>query len=85
VIQVVLSGPFSLKRLKVFSEDLQDRIESVPGVLKADIVGGLEREIHVEFDLDRVRAYNVPFSTLVGAVRDANVNMPGGSMDIGSQ
>ena len=84
VLQVVISGPFSLKRLKVFAEDLQDSIESVPGVLKADIVGGLEREIHVEFDLDRVRAYNVPFSTLVSAVRDANVNMPGGSMDIGT-
>ena len=83
VLQVVVSGPFSLKRLKVFAEDLQDVVEAVPGVLKADIVGGLEREIHVEFDLDRVRAYNVPFSTLVSAVRDANVNMPGGSMDIG--
>ncbi len=83
VLQVVVSGPFSLKRLKVFAEDLQDVIEAVPGVLKADVVGGLEREIHVEFDLDRVRAYNVPFSTLVGAVRDANVNMPGGSMEIG--
>lgn len=84
VIQVVLSGPFSLKRLKNLAEDLQDGIESVQGVLKAEIVGGLEREIHVEFDLDRVRAYNVPFSTLVGAVRDANVNMPSGSVDIGS-
>jgi multidrug efflux pump len=84
VIQVVLSGPFSLKRLKTLAEDLQDSIESVQGVLKAEIVGGLEREIHVEFDLNRVRAYNVPFSTLVGAVRDANVNMPSGSVDIGS-
>jgi multidrug efflux pump len=84
VIQVVLSGPFSLRRLKTLAEDLQDGIESVQGVLKAEIVGGLEREIHVEFDLDRVRAYNVPFSTLVGAVRDANVNMPSGSVDIGS-
>lgn len=84
VIQVVLSGPFSLKRLKTLAEDLQDRIESVQGVLKAEIVGGLEREIHVEFDLNRVRSYNVPFSTLVGAVRDANVNMPSGSVDIGS-
>ena len=84
VIQVVLSGPFSLKRLKNLAEDLQDSIESVQGVLKAEIVGGLEREIHVEFDLNRVRSYNVPFSTLVGAVRDANVNMPSGSVDIGS-
>ena len=59
VIRVVLSGPFSLKRLQKFAEDMEDRIESIPGVLDARLSGGLEREIHVEFDLDRVGAYNV--------------------------
>ena len=83
IVQVVLSGPFSLKRLKVFAEEVQDAVESIPGVLEAEIIGGLEREIHVLFDLDRVGAYNVPFSSLVQSVRNANVNMPGGSMDIG--
>jgi multidrug efflux pump subunit AcrB len=83
VIRVVLSGPFSLRRLKTFADDLQDRIESAKGVLEARITGGLEREIHVEFDLDRVAAYNVPFSSLIGAVERGNVNMPSGSMDIG--
>jgi multidrug efflux pump len=83
VIRVVLSGPFSLRRLQKFAEELQDRIESIPGVLDARITGGLEREIHVEFDLDRVGAYNVPFSSMIQAVTRSNVNMPGGSMDIG--
>ena len=83
VIRVVLSGPFSLRRLQNFAEDIEDRIESISGVLDAKLSGGLEREIHVEFDLDRVGAYNVPFSSLVSAVTKGNVNMPGGSMDIG--
>jgi CzcA family heavy metal efflux pump len=83
IIQVVLSGPFSLKRLKVFAEEFEDRIESVQGVLDAVIIGGLEREIHVELDLDRVRAYRVPFSAIMSSVQQHNVNMPGGSMDIG--
>jgi CzcA family heavy metal efflux pump len=83
VIRVVLSGPFSLRRLQNLAEDIQDRLESIPGVLEARLTGGLEREIHVEFDLDRVRAYNVPFSSIVGSLMNSNVNMPGGSMDIG--
>lgn len=83
ILQVVLSGPFSLRRLKTFAETFEDRIEAIPGVLNAAIVGGLEREIHVEFDLDRVGAYQVPFSTLIRAVRGGNVNMPSGSMDLG--
>ncbi len=83
IIQVVLSGPFSLKRLKTFAEDYEDRIESIQGVLDAEIIGGLEREIHVEFDPDRVAAYNLPFSSLVDAVAKNNINLPGGSIDIG--
>ncbi|RJR42257.1 MAG: efflux RND transporter permease subunit, partial [Desulfobacteraceae bacterium] len=83
VIRVVISGPFSLRRLQSFAEDLQDRIESVPGVLEARITGGIERAIQVEFDLDRVAAYNVPFSSIIQSVTRSNVNMPGGSMDIG--
>jgi len=83
VIRVVLSGPFSLRRLQNLAEDIQDRLESIAGVLEARLTGGLEREIHVEFDLDRVGAYNVPFSSIVGSVTNSNVNMPSGSMDIG--
>ena len=52
-------------------------------MLDARIIGGLEREIHVEFDLDRVGAYKVPFTTMLQSVERGNVNMPGGSMDIG--
>lgn len=83
IIRVVVSGPYSLRRLKTFADDIQDRLESIKGVLEARISGGLEREIHVEFDLDRVAAYNMPFSQLVGSVTQSNVNMPSGSMDIG--
>ena len=83
IIRVVLSGPFSLRRLQTFAEDLEDRIESVAGVLDARVTGGLEREIHVEFDLDRVAAYQVPFSRMIRALTRSNVNMPSGSMDIG--
>ena len=83
ILNVVLSGPFSLKRLKVFAEHLEDKIESVQGVLDAKIIGGLEREIHVEFDMDRVTFYNIPLSSLLSAVKNANVNTPGGSVEIG--
>jgi len=83
IMRVVLSGPFSLRRLKTIADDLKDLFEAVPGVLDVTLSGGLDREIHVEFDLDRVAAYNVPFSSLIAAVERSNINMPGGSMDIG--
>jgi CzcA family heavy metal efflux pump len=83
VVEVTLSGPYSLKRLKSYAEDMQERLETVPGVLRADIAGGLDREILVEFDLDRIAGYGVPFSSLLESVRSGSANTPGGSMDIG--
>jgi len=83
VVNIVFSGPFSLKLLKSYAKDFQDRIEGVPGVLDAEMIGGLEREIHVEFDMDRLSSYRIPASTIISALEQGNVNMPGGSMDIG--
>ena len=48
-------------------------------MLDARLIGGIEWEIHVEFDLDRAGAYNVPFSSLISAATQRNMNMPGGS------
>ncbi len=83
VVRVILSGPFSLQRLKSIADDMKTKLEAIPGVLEARLTGGLDREIYVEFDMDRTAAYNVPFSSLIAAVQRSNVNMPGGSMDIG--
>ncbi|MEE9517192.1 MAG: efflux RND transporter permease subunit [Candidatus Adiutricales bacterium] len=83
VVRIILSGPFSLQRLKSIADDMKTKLEAIPGVLEARLTGGLDREIYVEFDMDRTAAYNVPFSSLIAAVQRSNVNMPGGSMDIG--
>ena len=83
VVEVVLTGPYSLKRLKTHAETFQDKFESIHGVLEAEIIGGLDREIHVEVDLDRLNRYKIPFSNILTAVQTGNVNVPGGSMDIG--
>ena len=51
VLQVNLSGEYGLVRLKEIAEDLQDRLETLPAVLRADLRGGLEREVKVDVDL----------------------------------
>ena len=40
VIQVNLAGDYSLVRLKEVGEDLQDRLEQIPAVLRVDLRGG---------------------------------------------
>lgn len=83
VMFVTISGDVGLVKLKNLAEDLEEDIEEVGGVLDAEILGGLEREIRVEFDQDRVAAYGLTMAEVVQTVTRNNVTTPGGSIDIG--
>ncbi len=83
IMFVVISGEVGLVKLKKIAEDLEAEIEGVKGVLNADIVGGLEREIRIEFNQDRLASYGLTMSNIIQTIRNNNQNMPGGSLDIG--
>ena len=82
VMQVNLAGGYGLVRLKELGEELQERIESIPAVLRVALRGGLEREVKVDVDLARMQYYNVSFDDVLSAIRQENVNVPGGSIDV---
>ncbi len=84
IMQVNLSGEYGLVRLKEIGEELQDRIEQIPQVLRADLRGGLEREVRVDVDLARLQYYGLSVNDVVDAIRNENVNIPGGSIEVGS-
>lgn len=83
IMTVIISGPVGLVRLKEIADDFQDDFESIPGILQAPITGGLEREIRVTFEPERLAAYGLAVADLLQAVRTNNKNTPGGDMDIG--
>ena len=82
VMQVNIAGGYGLVRLKELGEDLQERIEAIPAVLRVDLRGGLEREVKVEVNLSKLQYYNVSFDDVLSAIRQENVNIPGGSIDV---
>jgi multidrug efflux pump subunit AcrB len=83
VMQVNLSGEYGLVRLKELAEELQDRLEAIPSVLRADLRGGLEREVKVDVDLSKMNYYGLALQDVIDAIRNENVNIPGGSIDVG--
>ena len=83
IMQVNLSGQYGLVRLKELGEEMQERVEQIPGVLRVDVRGGLEREVKVDVHLDRLQFYGVEIEDVITAIRDENVNIPGGSIDVG--
>ncbi|MDT8440502.1 MAG: efflux RND transporter permease subunit [Desulfuromonadales bacterium] len=83
VMMVAISGDLPETVLKGVAEELEEHIEELPGVLDVVLTGGREREVRVEIDPDRMAALQLSFSEIVTAVARENVNIPGGSIDIG--
>jgi multidrug efflux pump subunit AcrB len=77
-----ISGPHGLVKLKDIAEDMKDDIENVEGVLEVKISGGLEREVKVDVDLDKLIHYNIRFDDVINAIRDENKTIPGGLIDV---
>ncbi len=71
-----------LSRLKHIAEDLQDRIELVPGVRQAEISGIREREIRVEPDLNRLIAYDIPLALVMQRIAAENVTVSAGNIEM---
>ncbi len=83
IMLVNISGDYGLVKLKKIAEDLEEEFEDVPGVLDVKVTGGLEREVKVDVDLDRLKYYNISFKKIIDAIRDENTNIPGGTIEVG--
>ncbi|MBI4811688.1 MAG: efflux RND transporter permease subunit, partial [Ignavibacteriales bacterium] len=81
IMYVNVGGDVGLARLKKIAEGIQDKIEGIPGVLRADISGGLEPEVQVNVDVYRMNAYQVSFDDVANAIRGENLSIPGGSIN----
>jgi len=84
MLYINIAGNYGLAQLKVIADNLSDKIEGIPGVLSADVVGGLEREVKINVDANRLKYYSLSLNDVTNAISTENLNIPGGSVDIGS-
>ncbi|MBI3966730.1 MAG: efflux RND transporter permease subunit, partial [Chloroflexi bacterium] len=86
VLNIALSGNRSLGDLHSWAKNtLKPQLEKLGGVGSVTISGGLEREIQVQVDPDRLRAYNMTIEQVSAALARENQGVPGGSLDRGKQ
>ncbi len=81
IMLVSISGDVSPVQLKAIADDLQDVLETIPGVLKAEISGDLEREVRLEFDQDRIASYNLTLAEILSLIPSENVNISAGGLE----
>ena len=76
------SGRMSLPQVREFVDDtIKVQIQQVDGVGAVDLIGGQEREIQVEVDLDRMNAQGISIAQVTQAIRGENLNMPAGRVE----
>jgi multidrug efflux pump len=80
VLNINLSGDYSLYELKRFAEELQDEFESLREIREADIKGVDEREIKIHVDPLKLEAYNLSFMDIEMAVMSENVTIGAGEI-----
>lgn len=83
LLLVNLSGDVGLVRLKDVADDLKDQIETIPGILEVRRAGGLEREIRVFVDPQKLRYYQIDLNQVATTIERENANMPGGTLTMG--
>ncbi|HET7065805.1 MAG TPA: efflux RND transporter permease subunit [Rudaea sp.] len=75
-----------LKQLRRFADDeLKKRLEPTPGVAAVKVGGGLEDQIDVEIDQQRLQQVNLNVADVTKRLADENVNVSGGRIENGSQ
>ena len=81
VLFINLSGDLGLVKLKEIAEKLQDRIEALQEITRADIAGALDREIQINVDLYKMQAAGLSFNTIQNAVSFENLTISAGQID----
>jgi len=84
IVVYSLSGTCGLPCLKKIADDLEDDIEGIKGVLEVDVTGGLEREIRVEVDSEKLAHYGLSIGNFQAVVNGENQNTSGGAIRLGN-
>lgn len=74
-----LHGQAELRRIS--EQDIEPRVERIPGVASAVTMGGMRREIKVLADPVRMRAHKMTIDQLIAALQANNLQLPSGWID----
>ncbi|MCP5107354.1 MAG: efflux RND transporter permease subunit, partial [bacterium] len=80
IVNINLSGDYSIEELKDYAEYLEDEIEAISEISKVEIKGLNEREIQINVDMHKLETYQIGFKDIEDAVSFENVSISGGDL-----
>jgi multidrug efflux pump subunit AcrB len=86
ILQLALvSESATYRELERELEIFKKRVHRIPGVRTVETWAFPAQEVRVSVDLEKMAQFYIPLSRVIGAIRSANVNIPGGNIDIGNR
>jgi len=69
---------------KILDDNVVNPLARIDGVGSVSVSGAPKREIHIYCDPNRLEAYNLTVEAISNVIAAENMDMPGGSFDVGS-
>ncbi|HAW51558.1 MAG TPA: copper transporter [Flavobacteriales bacterium] len=80
VMNINLSGDFSIDQLEDYAEYLEDEIEALPEVTEVDIRGVQKKEMKINVDLYAMEANELNFNDILSAINAENKTISAGDL-----
>lgn len=84
ILNINLSGNYSIDDLVDYAELLQDDIEELSEISEATITGDKEKEVQVNVDMAKLQANELSFNDVQGALAAENINIGAGDILLGN-
>ena len=85
VLSLLIAGGADLRETtEIADKQIKRTLETVNGVGEVDLTGGRIRQIRVFGDAEKLNAYGITITQLEGAIRNQNVEVPGGTIRRGA-
>jgi HAE1 family hydrophobic/amphiphilic exporter-1 len=79
IMKLGLTGAADLARIRYIAErEVKQALETIEGVAACSISGGLEDEIHIDLDEQKLSLLNIPITTVASRLSQENVNLSAG-------
>jgi multidrug efflux pump len=82
IMQVHISGDLPLDKMKKYADLLQDEIEGLKEITRADMAGALEREIQINVDMYKAEVAHITLDDINRAIATENLTVSGGLIDM---
>jgi multidrug efflux pump subunit AcrB len=86
ILQIALmSETAPYKDLEEWSKKLKERLEKVKTLKNVDNWAFPQQQVRVSLQLEKLAQYGIPLNKVLGAIQSENVNIPGGSIEMGEK